>query len=637
MMTPRPTPRRPRVKTAFVALLALPALVLVSGFAPEAQPPQVANQTAYDKTVAPVLQKYCLPCHGNNSAAGGVNLAKYKNIAEIQKDQVGWRKVVTQIRQRSMPPKGSPAPTLEERELMATWLTGTLDAADDSLIPRDPGRVLIHRLNRQEYNNTVRDLFGVTIKPADNFPADGGGGGGFDNNADTLYVPPILMERYLDAADAVLSAAIPDRVFIARPGKGITPTAAARKVVEHYAFRAYRRPVTTAEVDKLMALFARVQKRGGTYEEGVKLALKAVLVSPNFLFRVEQVRAGTEAYRLNDFELASRLSYFLWASMPDDQLLNLAKQGKLTSDPRSLEREVRRMTESRKFMEFADAFAGQWLRIRELYTGAQPDRRKFPEYTPELRDAFYSETVLFFASVMREDVSLLRFVDADYTFANETLAKHYGIPGVTGNEMRKVQLADGKRGGLLTMGSVLTLSSYPLRTSPVLRGKWLLSEFLGTPPPPPPPVVAFLSQDDGVNKEGQTFRQRLEKHRTKPECASCHSRIDPLGFGLENYDPIGRWRDKVADVAVDASGELPNGDKFAGSAELKKVLLSRKDEFLRNLVEKMLAYSLGRGLQPYDLPTVKRIMTTLEQNDYRSGVLLMEIVKSYPFQYRKNG
>lgn len=621
----------------WLSLTAVPLLMAVSGFAPgQKEPPKPADQAALDAQIAPVLKQYCQGCHGENSAAGGINLAKYKTVADLQKDQTNWRKILTQIRERTMPPSGSPQPSTEERTMLVTWLAATLDKTDESLLPKDPGRVLIHRLNREEYNNTIRDLFGVNNNPADKFPADGGGGGGFDNNADTLYIPPILMERYLDAATDILSKVSPERLFIARPAKGVLPEVAARKILSFYAFRAYRRPVEPAELEKLMALYTGATKKGASFADSVKLAMKAVLVSPNFLFRVEPERLTKDAYPLNDFEIASRLSYFLWSSMPDEQLFRLAQQKKLR-DPQVLEQQVRRMRESPKFHAFAKNFAGQWLRIRELYTGAQPDRGRFPEYTPTLRDAMFQETVLFFESVMREDTPVLKLIDADYTYLNEELAKHYGIPNVSGPEMRRVSLQDGRRGGLLTMGSVLTLSSYPLRTSPVLRGKWMLSEFLGTPPPPPPPVVAFLSQEDGVNKEGKSFRQRLEMHREKPECATCHSRIDPLGFGLENYDAIGRWRDKIGEAAVDASGTLPSGDKFTGSRELRQLLLKRKEEFLRNITEKTLAYALGRGLQPYDLPSVKRIMTAMEKGNFSSTTLLLEVVKSYPFQYRKNG
>jgi mono/diheme cytochrome c family protein len=635
---------KPLVPLSRFVLPVLPALPLwiAAGFAPvqpspkvAAEPPKHSDQAAFDTTVKPLLAKYCLGCHGAQSPSGGINLTADTKVAAIQKNQAFWRKTVTQIRERTMPPKGMPQPTPAERELLGKWFAETLDNVDENLLPKNPGRVLIHRLNRVEYNNTVRDLFGVTSNPADKFPADGGGGGGFDNNADTLFIPPILMERYLEAAETVLAETPSQRLFIARPAPNLPPREAARKVLLFHAARAFRRPVEPAEVEKLVGLFVTASHRGESYEAAVRYALKAVLISPNFLFRVEKDRPGAKDYALSDYELASRLSYFLWSSMPDEPLFTLAKQQKLR-DPKILEQQVTRMLESPKAAAFADGFAGQWLRVRELFTGAQPDARKFPAYTPTLRQAMYDETIAFFGSVVRENRSVMTLIDADYTFVNEELAKHYGIEGVTGPGMRRVSLTDGKRGGLLTMGSVLTLTSYPRRTSPVLRGKWILSELLGTPPPPPPPVVGILPQDDNRSKEGLTFRQQLEKHRTKPECASCHARIDPPGFALENFDTIGRWRDTVNEAKVDASGELSTGEKFTGPAELKRVMLGRKDDFLRNVTEKTLSYALGRGLQPYDLPAVRKIQKTIAKDNFRARTLIIAVVKSYPFQYRSN-
>jgi hypothetical protein len=294
------------------------------------------------------------------------------------------------------------------------------------------------------------------------------------------------------------------------------------------------------------------------------------------------------------------------------------------------------MLASPKSRALADSFAGQWLRVRSLYTVAQPDPGRFPDYSPALRDAMYDETVTFVHDVDKNDRSVLNLLDADYTFLNELLARHYGIEDVSGAQMRRVALKDGRRGGVLTQASVLTVTSYPRRTSPVLRGKWVLEEILGTPPPPPPPVVGTLSQEDAP-KEGLTFRQRLEKHREKPECAGCHARLDPLGFGLENFDAVGRWREAIENTPVDVSGQMPTGEKFTGPQELKRYLLrARKDTFVRNLSERMLSYALGRGLEPHDLPAVRKIAGRVEKNGYRGTTLVEEIVSSYPFQYRKN-
>jgi hypothetical protein len=320
--------------------------------------------------------------------------------------------------------------------------------------------------------------------------------------------------------------------------------------------------------------------------------------------------------------------------MPDEELFRLAGQNRL-HDPKILQAQVERMIRDPKSEVFAESFASQWLRVRELKTAAQPDPQRFPNYTPALRDAMYREVIAFFDSVVRENRNLLNLLAADYTFLNSDLATLYGIDGIQGEQLRKVKLTDTKRSGILGMAAVLTLTSYPQRTSPVLRGKWVLEEILGTPPPPPPPLVKSLPPDDAP-VEGLTLRQRLEKHREQPECAACHLRMDPLGFGLENFDPIGRWRTQIGEQAVDASGVLPGGQKFEGPVELRKILLNRKQEFIRNVTQKMLAYGLGRGLEYYDTPSVNEIEKALADNDYRSSVLITEIVKSFPFQFRRN-
>ena len=350
-----------------------------------------------------------------------------------------------------------------------------------------------------------------------------------------------------------------------------------------------------------MRLFRHADARGDGFEDAVRLALKAALVSPNFLYLVERDRSDADGpYRVSDHELACRLSYFLWSSMPDAELSDLADAGRL-HEPEVLEGQVRRMLADPKSRALAEDFAGQWLRVGNLAELAEPDKRLFPEFTPELRDAMAEEAVAFFHAIFREDRPVLDLLDSDYTFLNERLAKHYGIDGVTGPEFRRVALKDRNRGGVLGMAAVLTLTSYPRRTSPVLRGKWVLEELLGTPPPPPPPMVKALPADDRV-RDGMTFRQRLEQHRKDANCASCHARLDPLGFGLENFDVLGRWRDEIKGEPVDASGELTTGEKFAGPAALKTILVESKRElFVRNLVERMLSYALRRGVEYYDI------------------------------------
>lgn len=626
----------PSLRTSLAFLPALAAGAVVVGGAALAPPTPLvpADSKAFEAEVRPRMDRFCAPCHTGKKAAAGVDVTAFASVDAIQKDPATWRRVMIQIRDRAMPPHGSPQPTNDERELLTRWIAETVAKTDEATMPQNPGRVLAHRLSRAEYNNTVRDLLGITTRPADKFPADGSGGGGFDNNADTLFLPPVLFERYLEAASEIVTTAPPTRVFLVRPSSTLPVREAARQTLQKQAFRAWRRPVDASETAGLVALYDGATKRGETWENAVRYALKAVLVSPNFLYRTEGAMPGTtSAAPVSDFALASRLSYFLWASTPDDELLRLATENKL-HEPGILQAQTRRMLQSPKARALSDNFAGQWLRVRELYTTAQPDPGQFPQWTPTLRDAMYNETILFVDSVLRENKSVLTLLDADYTFVNSDLAKHYGLPDPGGNAMRRVPLPDNKRGGLLTQASVLTVTSYPRRTSPVLRGKWVLDEILGTPPPPPPPVVATLSQDDHTNKEGLTFRQRLEKHREKPECAGCHSRMDPLGFGLENYDVVGRWRDKIGDSPVDATGTLATGEKFSGPAPLKKLLLARRDDFVRNVTERLLSYALGRGLEPYDAPTVRRIVKAVEADGCRTETLIMQIVQSYPFRFR---
>lgn len=613
----------------FLRLLAGLAATLCAAF-----PVSAVTAPSFEADVRPHLETYCYKCHGSEKPKAGINLTVFTNAASIHREPKTWESVLQQLNENLMPPKDKPRPSPEERLVLIESVRHLLENPDPALVPKDPGHKLIHRLSRSEYNNTVRDLLGVDFRPADTFPVDGGGGGGFDNNASTLFIPPILMERYLDAADEILARVKPERIFVAQPGFFTSKRSTAQKIAEHFGMRAFRRPIEKGEVERLLAIYDGAIGNKEPYEQSVKKMLKVILISPHFLFRIESDRNSTGPHRITDYELASRLSYFLWASMPDEELFKLAAENRLSA-PSVLEKQVNRMMHDPKARTFSENFVSQWLRVRELYTSAQPDPNKFPEFSPKLRDAMYQEPIEFFHSILSENRSLLQLLDADYTFVNEDLAKIYGIEGVKGDALRRVKLDKGGRGGILTMGSTLAVTSYPLRTSPVLRGKWVLEEILGTPPPPPPPLVDALPPDDRVVND-LTFRKRLEKHRREPNCASCHNRLDPLGFSLENFDPIGRWRAEVRGVPVDASGELPTGEKFTGPSELKQVLLAKKQQFIRNVTEKMLAYALGRGVEYYDYPTVKGIMETLAKNNYSSMTLISEIAKSYPFQYRRD-
>ena len=586
----------------------------------------------FKKDILPLLDQYCTSCH-DGDAKGGVNLEELGKDGNFWREPKTWEKALSQLRDQGMPPLKKTQPKPEERARLVQWLAATLDNPDPAKVPHTAGTIPIHRLSRLEYNNTVRDLLGVSLRPADNFPPDGGGGGGFDNNASTLFIPPILMEKYLAAAGDLTAAAKPERIFRVRPGAGKDDRTAAKESLEYVAARAFRRPVAAEEMAGILGLYDGARQRGESWEDAVRLGVRGLLVSPSFLFRIEADRPGPGPQRVSDFELAARLSYFLWSSMPDDALLGAAIAGKL-GDPATLEAQVRRMLADPKARTLAENFTSQWLRTKELESTARPAADKFREYTPELRDALAAEPVEFMHALLRENRPVTDCLDTDYTYANEVLAKFYGLPAIKGAALQRVALTEHTRGGVVTMGGVLTLTSFPRRTSPVLRGKWVMEEILGTPPPPPPAMIKTLGNSDKV-KDGLTFRQQLEQHRKNPECAGCHKAMDQLGFGLEGFSPIGAVRTMAAEKPIDAAGELPDGGKFNGAAELKKLLLSRKDEFTRTLTGKLLSYSLGRGLDQGDWLAVRQISKAVAQDGYRGQRLILEITKSFPFQFRQ--
>ena len=729
----------------------------------------------FAKNAAPFLAKHCVSCHGPKKQNADLTLDRKFDEKTIQEDREIWENVLEMVRTGEMPPKDKkherPDPAEVEPALRAIE---TALAQFDCTNLRNPGRVTIRRLNREEYNNTIRDLVGLDFKPADDFPNDDIGYG-FDNIGDVLSLSPLLLEKYLAAAESIMDKAIvvaeptkpskarldvrysprvgenrrgfgdvlhsrgafgsetfleegdylvqvqvfgqqkddepvrgqirfegevikefevhgdrrnPETVEVNVRGRGRTghlnvafvnpykdpgvegpekyrrllfmrsisvdgpynqpppvlpethrrilahreglaPREGAREIIGRFATKAFRRPVKPEEVERLLALYDRATKEGEKFEGSVRLALQGVLVWPAFLFRVEFDPAGAKpgnAYPVDEYALATRLSYFLWSSMPDDELIDLAGQGKLRQE---LDKQVKRMLLDPKSAAFVSNFSGQWLTTRKL-AYVVPDPKEFPGFDDELRSAMVRETELFFEAILRENRSILDFLDADFSFVNEPLAKLYGIDGVKGKEFRRVGLPPN-RGGILTQASVLTLTSNPTRTSPVKRGKWVLDQILGTPPPPPPPDVPTLDEEKRLSG---SLRKVMEQHRENALCASCHRRMDPIGFAFENYDAVGAWREKDGAFSIDPAGVLPDGRSFQGPSELKTLLRAEKEGFRRCLAEKMLTYAMGRGLEYYDRCAVDAILKAMDQDGDRMTTLVVEVVKSEPFQMR---
>jgi hypothetical protein len=613
------------------------------------------SSPSFEKQVRPIVLENCISCHNPQKKKGELDLTKFQTGKSALDDEAVWQGVAMKLRANEMPPKRAPRKLSDdEKKTILAWVAAHVDSGinDCGKIATDKnnryyrGYVMSRRVTRAEYNNTIRDLLGVDQHLEDLLPADGAGGEGFDTNGNALFTSAISLEKYLQAADKALKAVLPDdpgnlsaKIQIARDqllnaasGTGPSQTDSARAIISSFAFRAFRRPVDDSEIDRFTALFDRARSHGESFDASLRFALKAVLISPIFLFLVEPMPDQDGVYELGDYQIASRLSYFLWSSMPDGELFSLASQGRL-HDENVLRQQILRMLADPRSIALSENFATQWLGITALGTTARPDSAKFPQFDDELAAAEREEVVRFFDSIIREDRSLLDLLDANYTFANEPLANLYGIPNVTGSQFARVHLTADSRGGVLGMAAVLTATSYPLRTSPVLRGKWVLEQLLGERIPPPPPLVSQLPPDDR-NRHGLTFRQQLEEHRANPECAACHSRMDPLGFGLENFDAIGRWRTSLGNEPIDATGVLPNGEKFNGPQQLKQILLRRKADFLRNFSRKLLGYALGRELNKFDECVLKDAAFALQGTDNRPSALIETIVLSKPFLFR---
>ncbi len=428
-----------------------------------------------------------------------------------------------------------------------------------------------------------------------------------------------------------------ERVFECRPVSAEAESPCARQIISTLVRRAYRRPPIGDEVDRLFGLY-EIRHRDGGFERGIELALRAILANPKFVYRSErepETVAPGEPYRISDLELASRLSFFLWSSIPDDELLDLASRDRLR-EPGVLDQQVRRMLADARAAALVGNFAGQWLRLRNLKS-AEPDKNTFPNFDDNLRSSFHREAELFIESIIREDRSALDLLTADYTFVNERLARHYGIPNVYGSHFRRVTLPDDRRNGLLGKGAVLLVTSHADRTSPVVRGQWILTNLLGTPPPPPPPDVDTSLAEEESGEDPPSLRKRLELHRASPQCASCHQTMDPIGFALENFDAVGAWRTRDGSTPIDASGQLSDGTKVDGVVTLRSALLQRPEVFVVTMTEKLLTYALGRGLQPYDMPVVRAVVRDAAVENYRFSSIVKGIVDSVPFQMRTKG
>lgn len=760
------------------------------------------------------LDEYCVTCHNSRLKTAGLQLDTL-DVNHVADHAPQWEKIVTKLRTGEMPPPGRPRPAAASYHAVAAALERELDRA--AAAKPHPGRVPVHRLNRAEYTNAVRDLLGLEIDGQAVLPSDEADQEGFDNVASVLSVSPALLENYLSAARTLSRVAVGDRtlrpvidsfkiskalvqderlgddlpfgsrggaliryyfpldaeytikvllrrqeydyivgmgerhqldfrldgtllerfsvggegkgmttpenfagntqgdpeweeymhtadahlelrvpvkaglhevgvsfvrrvwepegilqppqtgfgrttneyyhgnpaveivsiggpygaptlgdsisrrkVFICRPTDAASEEPCARKILSTLATRAYRRPVTERDMQVLLD-FYKAARADADFDEGIRRGVERILAAPSFLFRVEGEPAGLvagSAYRLSDLDLASRLSFFLWSSIPDDELREAAVRGSL-SDRLVLERQVQRMLRDPRSKALTDSFVSRWLELSKL-SGVVPDTELYSEFDENLRDAMEQETKLFVGSQVRDDRSVLELLTADYSYLNERLATHYGIRNIYGSHFRRVTFHDSTRGGLLGQASLLTVTSYPNRTSVTVRGRWLLANLLGAPPPPPPPDIPAL-QEAGREGQPRSLRERMEMHRKNPTCASCHQRMDPLGFALENFDALGKWRSVSDDAPIDASASFPDGTRFEGIAGLRRLLVSHKEDFARTLTGKLLAFALSRGLDHHDMPVIRKIVHDAAATDYTWSSIVAGIVKSTPF------
>jgi hypothetical protein len=716
------------------SLAAIAVCVLLFAYGGKCVADDKAAAARFHERVEPILETYCYGCHGFGERKGGRAFDEFKSDQALVGDVKLWLAVLKNVRAGVMPPADEARPTDAERKQLFDWIER--DVFKTNPADPDPGRLTLRRLNRAEYRNTIRDLTGVDYDTSSEFPPDDSGYG-FDNIGDAMSVSPLLMEKYLNAARAIVAEAVPEkepgkkdknereayrRIFVDGPAPEDREKrdAYAREILGAFVRRAYRRPVDDHTVDRLVELAKQTYSAPGqSFEAGIGGAMVAVLASPRFLFRVEDVAAKSADERhplVDEYSLASRLSYFLWSTMPDDALLQLAKRSELRAN---LAAQVDRMLKDPRSERLAENFAGQWLKARDVeHLDIDPvgalglqheldelqrklyrlrrdrDRRREEDekksdkekgdvdkdkavaaddgdkgddekrelrwddrekiraefrrlrsigemFNSDLRHAMRDETQKYFDYVVRENRNVMELVDSNYTFVNEALAKHYDIDGVKGDEMRRVELpADSPRGGVLTQATFLAVTSNPNRTSPVKRGLFILENVLGSPPPPPPPpdVPLLEMAKTGIEGRRPTIRELQEQHRRDPQCYACHARMDPLGLALENFNALGMWRDSENSQPIDASGTLLTGEKFDGIRELKTIIKDlHRPDFYRCLTEKLLTYSLGRGLEYYDEHTVDEIVGRLDREQGRFSALLMGIIESAPFQKQRRG
>ena len=593
-------------------------------------------QKVFKEKVEPFVKKYCTSCHGSRAKAG-INLASALKNPGGESASLHWKKAMANVKVHDMPPEdSSKKPTDEERLQFIKWVGKV-----KYLSPRDPGQFVIRRLTKTEYANTLRDLYGVDTSIADSLPEEVAGEG-FLNSISSLQ-----SELFLGIANKVVEQVMASKgkgltanqriLFFEELSKGSDHQEEARGVARSLARDAYRRPPTAAELDVLVDVYELARNNELNHTEALGLMLKAVLVSPQFLFITPagEPKSKEPIVLLDDYQLASRLSYFLWSAPPDAALAALADNGKLHK-PEILRGQVTRLLKDERSRALFDGFGTQWLRVNDLDERLF-DPKTFPEMTLVLRMSMMEEARLFFQSILSENQSVARLVDSDYTFVNESLAKVYGIDqSVLGPKMQRVKLTNPNRGGILGMSATLASTSFPNRTSPVIRGVWVLEQILGERVPPPPPDIPELEEQPRNEVEGLTLRQRTELHQSEATCRNCHKVLDPIGFGLENFDAIGRWREKNDEgLAIDSAGKLPSGESFSTPAELKGLLAQREADIARNLTERLMSYALGRQLEGYDDVVIDQLMVKIAKNQYLVRDIITEVVTSYLFTHQR--